>query len=135
MTADGGQQTIVRFTVPADPVPYLRMTQGQVKLMRIPDGRLRPDGLKIKQRIRSYLAYKDLVFKHSMGQEIDRAPRKKVFMDVMIYFSTRRHGDPENIRKGIQDAIYTQDRMVAGSVDFDLDLMNPRMEVEIREEK
>jgi hypothetical protein len=111
------------------------MTQGQVKLMRIPDFRLRPDGLRIKQRIRAYLAYKDLGFKCSMGQAIDRAPKKKVFMDVMIYFSTGRHGDPENIRKGIQDAIYTQDRMVAGSVDFDLDLMNPRVEVEIREEK
>jgi hypothetical protein len=103
--------------------------------MRIPDYRLRPDGLRIKQRIRAYLAYKDLVFKCSMGQEIDRKPREKVFMDVMIYFSTGRHGDPENIRKGVQDAIYTQDRMVAGAVDFDFDLLNPRVEVEIREEK
>jgi hypothetical protein len=125
----------VRFTVPGDPVPYLRMTQNQVKLMRIPDCRLRPDGLRIKQRIRAYLGYKDEVYRCSASRGIDRAPKKKVFMDVMIYFSTGRHGDPENIRKGIQDAIYTQDRMVAGSVDFDLDLMNPRVEVEIREEK
>jgi hypothetical protein len=125
----------VRFTIPGKPVPYLRMTQGQVKLMRIPDSRLRPAGLRIKQRIRTYLAYKDLVFKCSMGQAIHRAPKKKVFMDVMIYFSTGRRGDPENIRKGIQDAIYRQDRMVAGAVDFDLDLMNPRVEVEIREGK
>ena len=124
-----------KFVIPGDAVPCLRITQGQLKLMRIPDARLDPDGLKIKKRIRAYLAYKDLVFQCSMGQAIDRAPRKKVFMDVMIYFSTGRHGDPENIRKGIQDAIYTQDRMVAGSVDFDLDLMNPRVEVEIREEK
>lgn len=102
------------FTIPGDPVPYLRMTQGQVKLMRIPDSRLRPDGLRIKQRIRTYLAYKDCVRMCSEGMAIDRKPRKKVFMDVMIYFSTGRHGDPENIRKGIQDAIYTQDRMVAG---------------------
>jgi hypothetical protein len=131
----GGKMDTCRFIIPGDPVPYLRMTQGQVRLMRIPDARLRPDGLKIKTRIRAYLEYKDLVFKYSMGQSVNRAPRVKVFMDVMIYFSTGRHGDPENIRKGIQDAIYTQDRMVAGSVDFDLDLMNPRVEVEIREER
>jgi poly-gamma-glutamate capsule biosynthesis protein CapA/YwtB (metallophosphatase superfamily) len=129
----GGKMDTFRFVIPGDPIPYLRMTQGQVKLMRIPDSRLRSDGLRIKQRIRAYLAYKDLVFKCSMGQAINRAPRKKVFLDVMIYFSTGRHGDPENVRKGIQDAIYTQDRMVAGSVDFDLDLMNPRVEVEISE--
>jgi hypothetical protein len=126
---------LCRFVIPGSPVPYLRMTQAQVKLMRIPDSRLRPDGLRIKQRIRRYLAYKDLVLKCSLGQEIERRPRKKVFLDVMIYFSIGRRGDPENIRKGIQDAIYLQDRMVAGSVDFAYDPGNPRVEVEIREEK
>ncbi len=123
------------FTIPGEPVPYLRMTQGQVKLMRIPDFRIRPAGMKIKTRIRAYLAYKTLVLISSLDQEIDRAPKKKVYMDVMIYFGNRRHGDPENIRKGIQDAVYRQDRMVAGAVDFDYDSKNPRVEVEIREEK
>jgi hypothetical protein len=103
--------------------------------MRIPDRRLRPDGLRIKTRIRAYLAYKDRVYGCSEGRAIDRKPRKKVFMDVMIYFSCGRHGDPENIRKGVQDAIYIQDRMVAGSVDFAYDRDNPRVEVEIREDK
>lgn len=103
--------------------------------MRIPESRLRPDGLRIKRRIKAYLAYKDLVYKCSIGKEIDRSPKKKVFMNVMVYFRNGRHGDPENIRKGIQDAVYAQDRMVAGGVDFAYDAESPRVEVEIREEK
>jgi hypothetical protein len=87
----------------------------------------------VKKRIRAYLAYKDKVYSYSLGQMIDRKPKEKVFMDVMIYFGSRRHGDPENVRKGIQDAIYINDRMVAGSVDFDYDPGNPRVEIEIRQ--
>lgn len=122
---------MISFTIPGPPVPYLRMTQGQVKLMRIPDHKLRVDGLRIKKRIRNYLAYKDCVFCKSRGLGIDRKPKEKVFLNVRIYFGNRKHGDPENCRKGIQDAIYEQDRMVAGSVDFFYDPKRPRVEVEI----
>ncbi len=121
----------INFSVPGDPVPYLRMTQGQVKLMRIPDHKLRPAGLKVKQRIRRYLNYKAAVGSLACGHDIDTSPRGKVYLNVMIHFGSHKHGDPENIRKGIQDAIYDQDKMVAGNVDFDYDRENPRMEIEI----
>jgi hypothetical protein len=123
----------IKFLVPGNPVPCLRITQGQLKLMRIPDNKLRPDGLRIKNRIRAYLAYKDRVYDCSLTQPIDRNPKEKVFLNVMIYFGSHRHGDPENIRKGIQDAIYKQDRLVAGSVDFGYDPPFPRVEIEIEQ--
>lgn len=123
----------ISFTILGDPVPYLRMTQGQVKLMRIPDHKLRMDGLRVKTRIRSYLAYKRRVYAASLDKPINRNPREKVFLNAMIYFANRKHGDPENIRKGCQDAIYINDRMVAGSVDFAYDPKNPRVEIEIEQ--
>lgn len=47
------------FRLDGEPVPYMRLTQGQVKLMRIPDRRLRSDHLELKNRIRKRLAYRD----------------------------------------------------------------------------
>jgi hypothetical protein len=49
----------------------------------------------------------------------------------MIYFRNRKHPDPENVRKGIQDAVFRKDNLVAGNVDFGYDAMNPRVEIEI----
>ena len=121
----------ISFTVPGDPVPYLRMTQGQVKLMRIPDRKISGPGMKVKKKIRRYLEYKDRARLVSSRYEFLRAPTEKVYLNVFVYFSSRRHGDPENIRKGIQDAVFEQDRYVAGSVDFGYDAQNPRVEVEI----
>ena len=57
----------------------------------------------------------------------------KVYLYVHIYFSNHRHGDPENIRKAIQDAIYKQDKYVAGCVDFGYDRDNPRVVITILE--
>jgi len=129
---DGGMDPI-RFSVCGNPIPYLRMTQGQVRLMHIPEERLRPHVLKVVRRIRAYLNYKDEVYLFSKKWPIDRAPKIKVYLNVMIYFSGARHADPENIRKGIQDAIFVNDRMVAGAVDFDYDAEKPRVEIEIRQ--
>ena len=124
----------VSFTIPGDPIPYTRMTQGQVAMMRIPDSRIRSGAsLKVKRRIQRYLGYKDLALLLSRQCEFDRHPEKKAFLNVVCFFRNRSHGDPENIRKGIQDAIYDQDKMVAGSVDFFYDAENPRCEVEIVE--
>lgn len=124
---------MIRFTIPGPPVPYLRMTQGQIRLMRIPDHKLRPDGLKVKDRIRRYLRYKEATLMIVAPFSFDRAPRNKVFLNVTCYFKNRKHPDPENVRKGISDAIFTQDKYVAGLIDFFYDQANPRVEVEIVE--
>lgn len=123
----------VSFIVPSDPVPYLRMTQGEVKLMRIPDHKLRPGGLRIKTAIRRYFAYKDQVHLAAWANHVDAEPKGKIYLNVMIYFRNRKHADPENVRKGIQDAIFKKDKYVAGRVDFDYDAVNPRVEIEIIE--
>ena len=121
----------ILFTVPGEPVPYLRMTQGQVKLMRIADCNISAKGMKVKERLRKYFTWKDWVYACSAKYPIEREPKTKVYMNVFCYFRNRTHGDPENIRKGIQDAIYKQDRYVAGAVDFLYDEKNPRCEIQI----
>lgn len=123
------------FTAPGDPVPYLRMTQGQVKLMRIPDQKMYPKGLRVKQRIRRYFEYKEYINLCVLSKHLkyDRSPKGKTILHTVIYFSNKKHGDPENIRKGIQDALFDQDRNVVGSVDFFYDSLNPRVEIEIIE--
>lgn len=128
-------ERVIRFTVPGQPCPYLRQTQGQVKLVKIPLASVKSrDALRVRERIQRYLGYKDLVRLCSNRFDIDRNPKRKVFLNVMIYFADEWWPcDPDNCRKGIQDAIYINDRMVAGSVDFAVDEANPRVEVEIRE--
>lgn len=121
----------MKLIVKGTAVPYTRMTQGQVKLMRIPDHKLSPSGLKIKEKLRRYFDWKDFVNLHTLNLGIDKSPKEKVFLNVMVYYRDKKHADPENIRKGIQDAIFTNDKMVAGSVDFSYDYTNPRVEIEI----
>ncbi len=123
----------ITFTVPGNPVPYLRMTQGQTKLMRIPDNRLNPAALKVKERIRRYLTYKDWVYVCASACKFDRAPKGKVIMDIKIYFASKVHADSDNIFKALSDGLFKNDKYVCGSMDFDYDTLNPRVEVKITE--
>ena len=60
---------ILKFTIPGNhksktgnPIPYLRMTQKQVKLLKIPDSRImNTKVLDIKRRVRRYQNWKDYV--------------------------------------------------------------------------
>ena len=126
-------QKVYSFTIPGDPVPYLRMTQGQVRLMRIPDHRLDEKALVIKERIRRYLNYKEEARIRSASLKFNKKPKEKVFFNAVIYFRNKAHGDPENIKKGIQDAIFENDKMVGGSIDFYYDPLFPRVECEVVE--
>ncbi len=123
----------ISFTVPGEPAGYLRMTQAQVRMMKIPDRRIRTRAtLNMKNRIRKYLAYKDQVRLASTNLLFDRKPKQRTYLDVFIYFTNpARHPDPSNVRNADQDAIFDQDRLVAGYVDFDYDPENPRVEIEI----
>ncbi len=44
--------------------------------------------------------------------------KKKMRTDIFIYWANNAHGDPDNILKGVNDALYQNDKLVAGSVDF-----------------
>ncbi len=122
------------FTMPGDPIPYTRMTQGQRKLLRVPDARMDSMTRKVQRRIQRHLTYQDLARFYARRLEYARRPKKKVYLNVTCYFRTGTHGDCENVRKGIQDALFEDDKMVAGGVDFFYDQENPRAEVEIVEE-
>lgn len=109
----------IRFFVPGNqgdphgnPIPYHRMTQ-------------RSKWTRPAQR---YLAYKGYVQKHALeaGLQFDRLEKNGWYrLDVEVNFADETHGDPENVRKGIQDAIFQRagDKHVWGSVTF---CHNPR---------
>ena len=125
---------MISFTVPGNPVGYLRMTQGQVRLMKIPDRDIRSAAtLKVKERIQRYLEYKRRVNLLAVKFQFDRKPKRKIYLDVTIWLASRCHFDPDNVRKVIQDGLFDQDRLVAGAVDFGYDATNPRVEVRIFE--
>lgn len=119
----------ISFTVPGEPVGYLRMTQGEVKLLRIPRWKVRGENINKRDRIQRYLDYKKLVWMMSVNKGIDRAPKAKTLLKTMVYFENRKHPDAENVHKAISDALFTNDKMVCGSFDFDYDPENPRVEI------
>jgi hypothetical protein len=57
--------------------------------------------------------------------------KRKVQLNCMIYFKNNAHGDPENVRKGIMDALFVNDKHVIGYYDYDIDPEAPRVEVEL----
>ena len=124
---------MIKFTVPGDPVGYLRMTQGDLKLLRIPLYKLRPENLRRRSQIERYQDYKKLVWLMSVNKGIDRNPKKKVLLRTMSYFANGRHPDAENCHKAVSDALFTNDKMVCGSFDFGYDPARPRVEVEIEQ--
>ena len=122
-----------KFIVPGDPIPYLRMTVGQARLMRAKYHRLSPKTQKVYDKVKRYLDYKDAVKLISLPHKFDRAPKEKVHMTVTAYFKNNVRGDMDNIFKGMADAIFNNDKNVIGAFDFFFDAANPRVECEILE--
>lgn len=56
---------------------------------------------------------------------------EKMYLHTRIFFASGVRSDPDNIQKGIADALFENDKNLAGSYDFDFDKDNPRVEVEI----
>ncbi len=115
---------IINFTIRGnqeDPsgnaVPYVRSTRGAL---------WRPEGKR-------YAAWKGFVqgaFLDSLepkgkgiaqvaivhhGKPIILLNNQKAVMDMAIYWRNGAHGDPDNIFKGIADALFLQDRNLDGS--------------------
>lgn len=44
----------------------------------------------------------------------------KVYLHTKIYFHNNSRSDPDNVQKGIADALFVNDKNVAGSYDFEL---------------
>ena len=120
-----------RFIVPAEdfgnPVPYLRTTQGS----------------KWSKKYQRYVAWKDWVEAHFIEQ-IGEMPcqvfriNQKYHVKTMMFFKNNAHADPDNVQKGIKDAIFSKplnDKYCSGEYYFDYDPKNARVEIEIKEVK
>ena len=57
--------------------------------------------------------------------------KNKVYLHTKIFFANDSRSDPDNVQKGIADALFKNDKYVVGSYDFHFDKENPRVEVEI----
>lgn len=90
-----------------------------------------------------YKAWKDYVaacYERSMPSQrrstasINQKPiasKEKHYLRTMIYFANNARPDPDNVQKGIADALFQNDKNVAGSYDFAFDKERPRVEVQI----
>lgn len=67
----------------------------------------------------------------SLGQKPIDLGKGKAYLHTMIYYANNTRPDPDNVQKGIADALFVNDKNVAGSYDFTLDKENPRIEIEI----
>jgi Holliday junction resolvase RusA-like endonuclease len=126
---------MIKFTIPIDPVPYLRMTQAEAALMRIPRSRIRAAALQRWQTVYRYLEYKKHVWALSR-MELWRSSLdlgEKIRMDCIFYFRSGKHGDPDNCWKAIADSLFTNDSKVIGSFDFFFHSEVPRTEVVIEQ--
>lgn len=56
--------------------------------------------------------------------------QQKAYMSLKIFFKGHSFGDPDNIFKGIADALFKCDKYLAGSFDFEYS-NSPRVEIKI----
>lgn len=102
-----------------NPVPYVRSTQ---------HGQHKP-------AVRRYEGWKQYVVAHFLdavpptsryaqevvisGKPIVLDSDERARMDIQIQFSGRSHGDPDNVWKGIADALFVNDSRLDGSFTHD----------------
>lgn len=84
-------------------------------------------------RMNEYHAWKDHVREHAPAGLPQPAQGQPVRVDIWCWFADGTHNDPENVRKGIVDALYPKgDKFVFGYHHFpQYDAQNPRVEVEV----
>lgn len=92
-----------------NPVPYYRMTQSSKWA---------------DPAAKRYLSWKRYV-QQCWLEKFHRPPcftDDRHRLDVTCFFLGAKgnctHGDPENVRKGIQDSLFAQDKHIVGSVDY-----------------
>ncbi|MHA0041525.1 RusA family crossover junction endodeoxyribonuclease [Deinococcus sp. PEB2-63] len=126
---------MTRFIIPA--LPCARTTAGKIdrtkplrpKLVGYYTKGARPN----YARMNEYHDWKDHVRANVPGELPSATKEQPVRLDVYCYFASGTHADPENVRKGIVDALFPGgDKFVFGYHHFpQYDAQNPRVEVEV----
>jgi len=106
------------------------MTRNEIWLIKIPEHKAGDAFRDSWRKVHAYLDYKRDVLNISLQHKFPRSPSKKIYMNIKLYHADKKHGDGDNYWKAIADAIFTQDKYVAGSFDFFYADV-PRVEVEI----
>lgn len=121
----------IRFIVNGRPVPYTRTTQKQ-KFNSKQWQRYRDYKAKVQADFLNSLEDRNLRRECAQSMVSNGKPvytyNRKVWVNIMIYFDTQHHGDPDNIFKGVLDALLVNDKLVAGQFDFKYD-RQPRLEI------
>ena len=103
----------------ANPIPYKRSTQNikwredvkryEAWKKHVRDSLIAWD-FKDESLLRN-LARNQLTYRKPLALEKNQKAR----MSIIIYWAKENHGDPDNIWKGIADALFTNDKNVDGS--------------------
>ncbi len=127
---------MITFTINENPIPYLRLTQGQLKLLKMPLWKVRrgPD-LERREAIERYLQYKNGIQADHGKSVAHLDPKRKIYMGCLFYFRNGIHGDPDNCFKAIADGLFPRDKNVGGLLDFFFDKTRPRSEVFITDSR
>jgi len=104
-----------------NPIPYERMTQRN----------------KWLPRNKRYFSWK----RYIIESWIEKYYRPPDFLagvayrlDVKCYFKGEAHADPENIRKGVQDALFSNDKHIWGLVSFAHTENCPSVKITVKKE-
>lgn len=91
--------------LPFNPLPYKRTTQRQKWV---------DEGYKKYQEWKSFILCE--FFKQN---KITKQLSGAYFVEVKMTFKDKKHADPDNVAKGINDAIFKNDKFVSGKYTFD----------------
>jgi Holliday junction resolvase RusA-like endonuclease len=86
--------------------------------------------------IHRYNTYKQALAASMAHLEFDRGPKSReaaLFVQVFAWFGDRTHGDPDNVLKGVLDALFASDKHIVSQVDYGYDPTHPRVVIRITE--
>ena len=87
-----------------NPVPYKRTTQ-RAKF--------------VSEDYKKYCAWKKLLATKLRKQNgVTPALRGRYYVEVVATYKDKTHGDTDNVAKGVNDALFANDKYVSGSYDF-----------------
>ncbi|MGX7894421.1 RusA family crossover junction endodeoxyribonuclease [Tsuneonella sp. HG222] len=107
-----------------NPIGYYRTTQG---------AKWKPEAIRYNlwksHVVAAYIDAGGTV--NATGYKPLKTGKEKWLLTTMSYFANDVRPDPDNVQKGVADAIFVNDKYVIGTYDFAFDHECPRVEIEI----